>query len=57
MGIRVRGMTTAVDTNALLTILYEEEYTIASEDVLPRAYQKGQVAITPSGGVGPRNIS
>ncbi|WP_306059895.1 type II toxin-antitoxin system VapC family toxin [Natronococcus wangiae] len=39
-------MTTAVDTNALLEILYEDDYTDASEAALRRAYQEGQVVIT-----------
>ncbi|QLH76960.1 PIN domain-containing protein [Halosimplex rubrum] len=40
-------MTTAVDTNALLALLYEDEYTDASEATLRRAYRKGRVVITP----------
>lgn len=40
-------MTTAVDTNALLAILYEDDYTAASEDAIRRAYQNGKVVITP----------
>lgn len=39
-------MTTAVDTNALLAILYEDEYTDTSETELRRAYQEGKVVIT-----------
>lgn len=40
-------MTTAVDTNALLAILYGDDYTTASEDALRHAYQQGKVVITP----------
>lgn len=40
-------MTTAVDTNALLALLYEDDYTDASEEALRRAYQAGRVVITP----------
>ena len=40
-------MTTAVDTNALLAILYEDTHTDASEAALRRAYQQGTVVITP----------
>ncbi|WP_458204485.1 PIN domain-containing protein [Haladaptatus sp. NG-SE-30] len=39
-------MITAVDTNALLAILYEDDYTDASETALRRAYQNGKVVIT-----------
>lgn len=39
-------MTTAVDTNALLALLYEDDYADASEAALRRAYQEGRVAIT-----------
>lgn len=40
-------MTTAVDTNALLAILYEDEHTNASEDALRHAYQESRVVVTP----------
>lgn len=40
-------MTTAVDTNALLAILYQDDHTAASEAALRRAYQEGRVVITP----------
>lgn len=40
-------MTTAADTNALLAILYEDDYTTASENALRHAYQEGKVVITP----------
>lgn len=40
-------MTTAVDTNALLAILYDDDYTTASEDALRDAYRSGKVVITP----------
>ncbi|MEF8936785.1 MAG: PIN domain-containing protein [Halovenus sp.] len=40
-------MTTAVDTNALLALLYEDEYADASETALRNAYQNGKVVITP----------
>lgn len=40
-------MTTAVDTNALLALLYEDAHTDASETALRRAYQEGRVVITP----------
>lgn len=39
-------MTAAVDTNALLALLYEDDYTDASEAELRRAYQDGKVVIT-----------
>lgn len=39
-------MTTSVDTNALLALLYEADYTDASEAELRRAYQDGKVVIT-----------
>jgi predicted nucleic acid-binding protein len=39
-------VTTAVDTNALLAILYEDEHTDTSETALRRAYQEGRVVIT-----------
>lgn len=40
-------MITAVDTNALLALLYEDEHTDTSEAELRRVYQKGRVVITP----------
>lgn len=40
-------MTTAVDTNALLAILYEDTHTDASETTLRRSYQDGRLVITP----------
>lgn len=40
-------MNTAVDTNALLAILYDDEYADASEAALRRAYQSGRVVLTP----------
>lgn len=40
-------MTTAVDTNALLAVLYEDAHTDASEAALRSAYQKGRVVTTP----------
>jgi predicted nucleic acid-binding protein len=40
-------VTTAVDTNVLLALLYEDEHTDASETALRRAYQAGRVVITP----------
>lgn len=39
-------MTAAVDTNALLALLYEDDHTDASEAELRRAYQDGNVVIT-----------
>lgn len=39
-------MTTSVDTNALLALLYEDDHTDASEAELRRAYQDGKVVIT-----------
>jgi len=38
---------TAVDTNALLALLYDDEHADASEAALRRAYQDGRVVITP----------
>jgi len=38
---------TAVDTNALLALLYEDEHADTSEVELRRAYTEGQVVITP----------
>lgn len=40
-------MITAVDTNALLAVLYEDDYTDVSEAALRCAYQAGRVVITP----------
>lgn len=40
-------MITAVDTNALLAILYEDAHTDTSEAELRRAYQQGRVVLTP----------
>lgn len=40
-------MTTAVDTNALLAILYEDEHTEASEGALRHAYRAGRVVVPP----------
>lgn len=40
-------MITAVDTNALLAILYEDEHTDSSETELRRAYRSGLVVISP----------
>lgn len=39
-------MTAAVDTNALLALLYDDEYTDASEAELRRAYKDGNIVIT-----------
>lgn len=39
-------MTTAVDTNVILALLYEGDYTDASEAELRRAYRHGRVVIT-----------
>lgn len=41
-------MTIAVDTNVLLALLYEGEYTDDSESALRRAYKAGLVVITPT---------
>lgn len=38
---------TAVDTNALLAILYDDDYADASEAALRRAYRDGKVVVTP----------
>jgi len=40
-------VTTAVDTNALLALLYEDEHTAASEAALRSAYQDGRLVVTP----------
>ena len=39
-------MNTAVDTNAPLAILYEDDYADTSEAELRRVYQEGRVVIT-----------
>lgn len=41
-------MITAVDTNALLALLYDDAYADESEAELRRAYQDGKVVITPT---------
>lgn len=38
-------MTTAVDTNALLALLYEDDYADASEAELRAAYREGRVVV------------
>jgi predicted nucleic acid-binding protein len=40
-------VTTAVDTNALLALLYNDTHADASEAALRRAYRNGRVVITP----------
>ena len=40
-------MITAVDTNALLAILYDDSYADASETAIRRAYQEGKLVIAP----------
>lgn len=40
-------MITAVDTNALLALLYEDEYADESERELRDAYRNGRVVVTP----------
>lgn len=40
-------MITAVDTTALLALLYEDEHADESEAELRRVYKEGQVVITP----------
>lgn len=40
-------MITAVDTNALLALLYDDEHADESEAELRHAYQEGRVVITP----------
>lgn len=40
-------MTTAVDTNALLALLYEDAHADASESALRHAYQQGPIVVTP----------
>ncbi|ELY89502.1 nucleic acid-binding protein [Natrialba hulunbeirensis JCM 10989] len=39
-------MTTAVDTNVLLALLYEDDYANASEAELRRAYRRGRIVIS-----------
>lgn len=40
-------MITAVDTNALLALLYDDEHAEESEAQLRRAYREGRVVVTP----------
>lgn len=40
-------MTTAVDTNALLALLYDDDYADDSETALRDAYREGPLVITP----------
>lgn len=40
-------MTTAVDTNAFLALLYDDEHADASEAALRRAYRDGAVVVAP----------
>lgn len=40
-------MITAVDTNALLALLYGDEHADESESELRRAYREGRVVVTP----------
>ncbi len=40
-------MTTAVDTNVLIALLYDETYADSSENALREAYREGRVVITP----------
>lgn len=40
-------MTTVVDTNALLAILYDDEHADASESALRSAYREGRLVIPP----------
>lgn len=40
-------MITAVDTNALLALLYGDDYAAASEEALRHAYREGRIVITP----------
>lgn len=40
-------MTTAIDTNALLALLYEDDHANASEAALRRAYKEGKLVIIP----------
>ena len=47
MGFRLVLSITAVDTNALLALLYGDEHADESEAALRRAYRDGKVVITP----------
>jgi len=40
-------MITAVDTNALLAVLYDDDYADAAEAALRSAYREGRVVVTP----------
>lgn len=40
-------MTTTVDTNVLLALLYGDEYADESESALRQAYRDGRVVVTP----------
>jgi len=40
-------VTTVVDTNALLALLYDDEHAAASEEALRDAYQEGNVVVPP----------
>jgi len=40
-------VSTAVDTNALLALLYDDKHADASESMLRDAYQDGQVVVSP----------
>jgi len=40
-------VTTAVDTNALLALLYDDSHADASETALRNAYREGNVVVTP----------
>lgn len=40
-------MITAVDTNALLALLYDDEHADASERLLRRVYREGRIVLTP----------
>lgn len=40
-------MNTAVDTNALLALLYDDEYATESERALRTAYREGRLVTTP----------
>ena len=39
--------TTAVDTNALLALLYDDDYADESEAALREAYREGRLVVTP----------
>lgn len=39
-------MITAVDTNALIALLYEDDYADTSERILRRAYREGRIVIS-----------